>query len=114
MTQPKLTLSELDHRRLSISSMPGPPKHVTVIGGGLTGLTTAFKLSRQLPKTSKIVIVEKEDRIGGWIGSTKHTLADGHGDIVLESGPRSIRPRGGPGAVRMLKLVSSVYCFHKR
>jgi hypothetical protein len=27
-------------------------------------------------------------------------------DVVLESGPRSIRPRGSKGAAQMLKLVS--------
>lgn len=104
-----------------------PPSHVTVLGAGLTGLTTAYRLSTRLPST-KITLIDSASRTGGWINSQSHHLtlpddvfsscsssslpssshpgkATRSGDVVIESGPRSIRPRGSPGAAGMLKLV---------
>jgi protoporphyrinogen oxidase len=100
--------------------------HVTVLGGGLTGLTTAYRLARLLKDRNavsagsnvKITLLEKADRLGGWVHSQKRTIkvpssvrkdtgATEEVDVVLERGPRSIRPKGGIGAAYMLKLVSS-------
>ena len=88
------------------------PQHVTVLGAGLTVLITTFRLSQALPST-KINLLDKSHRAGGWVGSSRHAVgfADENGQAVegqvtLESGPRSIRPRGSAGAAGMLKLVS--------
>lgn len=83
-----------------------------IIGGGLTGLTTAYLLAKRLgpEAASHIILIEKQDRLGGWVDSrlAQCTTAKGKEvELVLESGPRSIRPRGGPGAATMLRLVSS-------
>lgn len=89
-----------------------PPQHVTILGAGLTGLVTAFRLSQAIP-SAKITLIDKAERAGGWVGSTRHSVAfkdqdgqDVEGEVTLESGPRSIRPRGSAGAAGMLKLVS--------
>lgn len=85
-----------------------PPQHVAIIGGGLTGLSAAYRLA---PK-AKVTLLEASNHVGGWVGSTKQhikfTSPSGEtveGDVTLESGPRSIRPKG-LSAASMLKLVS--------
>ena len=41
---------------------------VAVIGGGISGLSAAYYLSRvQLPNVAKIVVLEAGPRLGGWI-----------------------------------------------
>ncbi|KAK8853421.1 protoporphyrinogen oxidase [Kwoniella newhampshirensis] len=92
---------------------PPPPSHITVLGAGLTGLSTAFHLSRHLPRTSKINLIEGSSRLGGWIDSRDHLVgfkdpSSGEmreGKVVLETGPRSIRPRGSRGAASMLRML---------
>ena len=89
-----------------------PPRSVAILGGGLTGLTAAYRLSSLLP-SAEITVLEGSSRLGGWIGSELHRIPvrDDKGkqverDIVIETGPRSIRPRGSRGAASTLKLVS--------
>ncbi|WRT70011.1 protoporphyrinogen oxidase [Kwoniella shivajii] len=89
-----------------------PPSRIAVLGGGLSGLTTAYHLSKSLPSSSKITLIEASPRIGGWINSKQHQVGfkDDKGEIVegsvtLESGPRSIRPRGSKGAAGMLRML---------
>ncbi|KAE9396700.1 Protoporphyrinogen oxidase [Gymnopus androsaceus JB14] len=43
-------------------------RHLLVLGGGLSGLASAFHLSRRFPE-SLITLVEKQSRLGGWISS---------------------------------------------
>ena len=93
-----------------------PPKHVTILGAGLTGLTTAYRLTTHLPQT-KITLIDSANRVGGWIDSASIRISSkssggedsekekAAGEVITESGPRSIRPRGGPGAAGMLKMV---------
>lgn len=84
-----------------------PPQHITVLGGGLTGLASAFHLSHRFP-TSSITIVEKQDRLGGWIRSERAQIKDSRGaaSVLLETGPRSLRP----SAKSVLELVSYSIC----
>jgi oxygen-dependent protoporphyrinogen oxidase len=84
---------------------------VTVLGGGLTGLTAAYRLSKASPSTN-ITLIDASKRVGGWVDSSKHAVGfkgkNGElveGEVVLEGGPRTIRPRGSRGAPKMLKLV---------
>ncbi|KAL4922865.1 hypothetical protein BDW62DRAFT_4010 [Aspergillus aurantiobrunneus] len=59
-----------------------------VIGGGITGLTAAYRLSKN-PLCSKITLYEKAPHLGGWLQSERIPV-DG-GDIVFEYGPRTMR-----------------------
>jgi oxygen-dependent protoporphyrinogen oxidase len=111
-------------------------KHITILGGGLTGLTTAYRLAQVLKRRSDIIpknvnafgrlspdaritLVEKSNRLGGWVHSRRRMIDipnDAAGpikeiagqsmEVILERGPRSIRPKGGKAAAMMLKLVS--------
>ena len=69
-----------------------PNEHVVVLGGGITGLATAFHLSRRIPQ-AKITLVENQDRVGGWMQSERVELGQGKGHMVLEAGPRTLLPR---------------------
>ncbi|ORY31609.1 hypothetical protein BCR39DRAFT_493622 [Naematelia encephala] len=93
------------------------PSHVTILGAGLTGLTAAYRLisSPLLPSSTRITLVDSSRHIGGWVDSTRHAVGfkgqDGEmieGELVLEGGPRSIRPRGSRGAPNMLRLIRDV------
>lgn len=91
--------------------MAPPPKSVAVVGAGLSGLTTAYRLATRTG--ARVTLLDSSSRAGGWATSKRYPLSFEHdgvkhvGEVVLEFGPRSIRPRGGPGAPRMLQLVSS-------
>ena len=60
----------------------------TVLGGGISGLATAFYL-RKLPSTNRVVLLEASNRVGGWIQTTRND--DG---VIYEHGPRTVRPAG--------------------
>ena len=77
-------------------------KNVAVLGGGITGLATAFYLSRRLPDCS-VILLEQESRLGGWLQSEYVDV--GTGKVVFEKGPRSLRPSFLNGLVT-LDLVS--------
>ncbi|KHJ35745.1 putative protoporphyrinogen oxidase [Erysiphe necator] len=62
--------------------------NVAIIGGGISGLTTAYYLIRQFP-TSKITLYESTNRLGGWLES--ESLDIGCGQVLFESGPRTLR-----------------------
>ncbi|PFH48136.1 hypothetical protein AMATHDRAFT_49748 [Amanita thiersii Skay4041] len=68
-----------------------PPRHIAVLGGGITGLSSAFHLSRRFP-TAQITLVEKQKRLGGWIRSERLPCLPNGGSVVLEAGPRTLRP----------------------
>lgn len=68
-------------------------KRVVVLGGGISGLTTAWRLAKKAPKDKlQITLLEASPRVGGWL---KTTGIPGVG--IFESGPRSLRPAGLPG-----------------
>jgi hypothetical protein len=69
-----------------------PAEHVVVLGAGITGLATAFHLSRRIPQ-AEITLVENQDRVGGWMRSERVELGQGKGHMVLEAGPRTLLPR---------------------
>ncbi|KAF8531090.1 hypothetical protein JB92DRAFT_2692891 [Gautieria morchelliformis] len=71
------------------------PSKVTILGGGITGLSAAFHLSRKFPST-RITLLEKSNRLGGWVHSKRVQFDIPGGDIgsaVLELGPRTLRPQ---------------------
>jgi protoporphyrinogen/coproporphyrinogen III oxidase len=83
-----------------------PPYTVVVLGGGISGLSVAFYLARTLPSSSRVLLLERSERVGGYIRST--ALA---GDatqlppgVTLEAGPRTLRPN----STAVLELVRPV------
>ena len=67
-----------------------PVTNVAVLGGGITGLTSAFYLTKFFP-FAKVTIFEGSDRLGGWIRTSKHEVEDGN-HVYFEHGPRTLRP----------------------
>jgi protoporphyrinogen/coproporphyrinogen III oxidase len=61
---------------------------IAVLGGGITGLSNAYYLTRELPD-AKITLYEADDRLGGWVRSKQVNI--GNGNIVFEQGPRTLR-----------------------
>lgn len=84
----------LDWTRVSLrrqySESNGPS--VAILGGGITGLSTALYLREALP-SAKVTIYEGSDRVGGWIRSSAQDVDSGQ--VVFEHGPRTLRPTLG-------------------
>ncbi|KAK4498067.1 hypothetical protein PRZ48_010723 [Zasmidium cellare] len=72
------------------SAEPTASHDVAVLGGGITGLASAYYLTRELP-TAKVTIYEAKDHIGGWLQSKRVPVKGG--SVVFESGPRTLRPQ---------------------
>lgn len=86
-----------------------PPTSIAVVGGGITGLSSAFHLSRRFPQ-AQIRVFEKLRREGGWIRSQRVDVQGYNGEkasVLLESGPRTLRPNSG--AVLELVRTSVVH-----
>jgi protoporphyrinogen oxidase len=78
----------------------GPPVRVTVIGGGLAGLTCALELSAE---GVEVVILESGDRFGGELRTTRE------GGFVIEEGADTFGAgSAGPELARELGLESDL------
>jgi len=65
-------------------------KHILVVGGGITGLTSAYYLQKEIKEKNlpySITLIEKSDRLGGKISTE---VLDG---FVIEKGPDSFLAR---------------------
>ena len=82
-------------------------KNVAILGGGITGLASAFYLSKQIPE-ARITIFEGSSRLGGWLHSKRVDV--GSGNVVFEQGPRTLRPNVPNGLVT-LNLVCMIIVF---
>ncbi|GAA5874189.1 hypothetical protein JCM3774_006759 [Rhodotorula dairenensis] len=86
-----------------------PDRTLAIVGAGLSGLSTAHyylrALSPALRSKTRIVVLDKADRVGGWCRAVRlqngrrlrqgeQPNAGGGGLLVFETGPRSIRPVG--------------------
>jgi len=87
-------------QRRYASATTNSPKHIAVLGGGISGLTTAFYLGRRFPDT-RITLIEASSHLGGWIRTETIDLGSEYGQVVLEAGPRTLRPVSKP----LLELV---------
>lgn len=85
-------------------------KDIAVLGGGITGLTTALHLSKELPN-AQITLYEKTDRLGGWLQSEVVDVDDG--EVLFEHGPRTLRPAMPSGAATY-ELVSDTGVYITR
>ena len=92
--------------RREYASGPGATQDVAVLGGGMTGLASAYYLTRELPN-AKITVYEASERLGGWMSSKRVPVKDG--TVLFEAGPRTLRPStNGSLAVN---LVRSSHCW---
>ena len=82
-----------------------PPKSIAVLGGGLSGLSSAFHLSRRFP-AAKVTLIEKQTRLGGWVRSQRVNIQENL-SILLEAGPRTLRPNSK--SVLELVMCSEIY-----
>ncbi|GJJ15112.1 hypothetical protein Clacol_009387 [Clathrus columnatus] len=81
-----------------------PPSVIAVLGGGITGLSTTFHLTRKFPN-ARILLLEKSPRLGGWMQSKRVQFGIPGGDVgtaILETGPRSLRPNSSA----LLELIN--------
>ena len=82
----------------SRSSVEREATDIAVLGGGITGLASAYYLSRLLPD-AKITLFEASTRLGGWLHSKQVNV--GNGKVVFEQGPRNLRPTNPNGLVTL-------------
>ena len=82
---------------------PNPnARKIAVLGGGISGLTTAYNLTRAIPH-AKIVLYEQSPRVGGWLDSETVEVRDGK--VIFEWGPRSVRPDSQGAGKHTIHLV---------
>lgn len=88
---------------------------VGIIGGGITGLSTAYYLNHKFRGLVQPIVFEESGRVGGWVRTVHqqlderrhgnpNTLEDGS---LYEVGPRTIRPAGTSG-MNTLDLVEAL------
>ncbi|KAF7190952.1 Protoporphyrinogen oxidase [Pseudocercospora fuligena] len=82
----------LVHRRdYSADSQAAAASHdVGILGGGITGLASAYFLLRQHPN-AKVTLYESKDRVGGWLESKRVPVKDG--TVLFEGAARTLRPQ---------------------
>lgn len=107
-----VTRKSFEKLQLALDEEPYSPRgeinpnarNIAVLGGGITGLATAFELSRTVPG-AKITIYETAKRLGGWMDSEIVAVDDG--EVVFEWGPRTLRHTGDGSGVATVNLVCS-------
>ena len=80
------------------SSIDHEARNIAILGGGITGLATAYFLSRSLPY-ARITLIEASSRLGGWLHSKQVDV--GNGKVVFEQGPRTLRPTAPNGLITL-------------
>ena len=92
--------------RYNSTAVPSNPDYaatdIAVLGGGITGLATAYYITKSLPN-AKVTLYEASSRLGGWLNS--QSVDVGTGKVVFEQGPRTLRPTIPNGWIT-LDLVS--------
>ena len=78
------------------------PDHVAIVGGGITGLATAWYLTTAQPPVS-CTVLESSSRWGGKILTTAEPAPDG-GHFVVEHGPDSVLRRK-PWAADLMRAL---------
>ncbi|KAJ2841617.1 oxygen-dependent protoporphyrinogen oxidase, partial [Coemansia brasiliensis] len=79
---------------------------ITVLGGGITGLSTAWFLAQQLPSAVSIKLVEGSSRLGGWMRTDKRQA--GGKEFIVERGPRTLRTGASREACAVLELAEDL------
>ncbi|KAI8324145.1 Protoporphyrinogen oxidase [Martensiomyces pterosporus] len=79
---------------------------ITVLGGGITGLSTAWYLAQKLPSTVGVALIEGSPRLGGWVRTDSRQI-DGL-SVLAEKGPRTLRTGNSREALAVLELVDDL------
>lgn len=67
------------------------PKHIVVIGGGITGLSASWHLQNKSQTPLKITLVESSPELGGKMSTRK--IINDRGSFVIDAGPEVIVTR---------------------
>ncbi|KAK5078917.1 oxygen-dependent protoporphyrinogen oxidase [Lithohypha guttulata] len=78
-------------------------RNIAILGGGISGLATAFNLTKDIP-SAKITIFEQQEKLGGWVDSEHIDVDDG--TVLFEWGPRSLRSDLGGSGRATLQLLN--------
>src|ERR1700759_4372052 len=84
-------------RHASSSSPIALPSNVGILGGGISGLSSAIFVlmmhEKKYPGTKlpKITIYEANNQLGGWMQTAKVIPGSGLSPVYMEQGPRTIR-----------------------
>lgn len=68
---------------------------ILILGGGISGLTAAWHLSKLCPK-AEVTLLEQSSRLGGWI-RTEQTQ-----EFLFEQGPRTFSAARSPSLLRLI------------
>ncbi|KAJ2715794.1 oxygen-dependent protoporphyrinogen oxidase [Coemansia spiralis] len=79
---------------------------VTVLGGGITGLSAAWYLAQRLPPTARIALIEGSPRLGGWVQTDRRRA--GGAEFLAEKGPRTLRAGDSRMASAVLELIDDL------
>lgn len=71
---------------------------LTIVGAGITGLTTAWLVRKARPDV-RLRVVDNRRRVGGWMETTRHDFG------FFESGPRTLMP-GHVGTTMLLSILA--------
>ncbi|ORX67785.1 Protoporphyrinogen oxidase [Linderina pennispora] len=80
---------------------------VTVLGGGISGLSTAYYLAQRLPSTAMVTLIEGSQHVGGWVRSERRQIGSGV-SALAEKGPRTLRTGESREALAVLELVDDL------
>ncbi|TAQ89225.1 hypothetical protein B7494_g2436 [Chlorociboria aeruginascens] len=94
--------ASIDSPRPYSTQIPSHPdsnrKHIAVLGGGISGLSTAYYITRMLPE-AKVTLYEGSERLGGWLQRRSDQMGQVPciEDLKLEDSMILI-PKTSPGA----------------
>ncbi|MFQ3682910.1 FAD-dependent oxidoreductase, partial [Roseiflexus sp.] len=74
------------HSTSTAALLPDDQLHVVVVGGGISGMSAAYELSRAARDGGPAVavtLIEREARLGGKV------VTERHGPFIIEGGPDS-------------------------
>ena len=112
----KLEIASQWRRHVSSSSTAAQPQNIGILGGGISGLSTAmFTLimhEKKYPgaKLPKLTIYEASDQLGGWMQTSKVVPGPGLAPVYMEQGPRTIRLASFGGSI-LASLVRSLAIY---
>lgn len=66
------------------------PERIAILGGGVTGLASAYFISQEFPN-AKIIIFEAGKETGGWVKSRRLDVPGSDKNVLFELGPRTLR-----------------------